>query len=185
MYVNPLLLSLLHTSHCLKLHHYLPDHQLQHVPCEHYCGSFSRDGAEAGWHLSFMLTLFSFVLSFQVLFDMAGMMVLISVNVSGWVRDGLLCASLLYSILLIVIFHSILPRLHIVVLFSHGLYAHVSGCLIRGRFQPMLVSGASYTFLHVHKTTSTNLHRCFCVSSSSSSFSVPSWLDSYKSVFSQ
>ena len=33
--------------------------QLQHVLWEHYCGSFSRDGAEVGWHLSFMLTLFS------------------------------------------------------------------------------------------------------------------------------
>ena len=175
MYVNLLLPSLLHRCHCHELHHYLHVHQLQHLPCEHYCGSFSRDDAEVGWHLSFMLTLFSSCLFRHLLVWM---------SMEG-VRDGFLCASLLHSILLIVIFHSILLHLHIVVLFSHGLYAHMSGCPIRGRFQSLFVWGASYNFLHVHKTTSADLDWCFCVSSFSSSSSVPNWLDRYESMFSQ
>ena len=73
VYVNLFFQSLLHRHHCHELHHYLHDHQLQHVLCEHYCGSFSRDGAEVGWHLSFMLTPV-FFLSFQAL---------VSVDVNG------------------------------------------------------------------------------------------------------
>ena len=55
-----------------------------------------------------------FLLSFQVLFDILGIMALVHVDVSeGGVRDSFFCASLLHSILLIVIFHFILLHLHI------------------------------------------------------------------------
>ena len=99
-----------------------------------------------------------FLLSFQVPFDMLGMMVLISVDVNGGVRDGFLCTSLLHSILLIVIFHFIPLHLHIV------LYYLVMDCMhmqvvtqLEGGANPCLcVCGTSYAFLHVHKTASTN-----------------------------
>ena len=75
-----------------------------------------------------------------MLLDTLGMMELVSVDVSEGGRDSFFCASLLHSILLIVIFHFILLHLHIYhifVLFSHEIYAHMSGHPIRGRLQSM------------------------------------------------
>ena len=79
--------------------HYLHDHQLQHVPCEHYCGLFSRDGAEVWWHLSFMLTLFSSCCLFRCCLTWwAWWHSLVWMSVEG-ARDGFVCASLLHNIL--------------------------------------------------------------------------------------
>ena len=81
------------SSSSLYLHH----HQLQHVPCEHYCGSFSRDGAEVGWHLSFILTLFSSCCLFRCCLTwQAWWHSLVWMLVEG-VRDSFFIASYLLS----------------------------------------------------------------------------------------
>ena len=83
-----------------------------------------------------------FLLSFQMLLDILGMMALIMWMWVKGVRDSFLCASLLHSILLIVIFHFVLLHLHISWFFYLyylviEIYAHTSGHPIRGRFQSM------------------------------------------------